>query len=129
MAILTYEEYLAYPTGVTVSQQDFAALDFWAETAVNSYLGKEYGSTAPAKIKLAVATQIALSSKAGGVDYYAEASGTVTKTSESVPDYSYTTQAKTKTAFTAAADVYGLFPSVLALLAGYEVAGVKVVLR
>lgn len=129
MAILTYEEYLAYPTGVTVSKQDFAALDFWAETAVNSYLGKEYGSTAPAKIKLAVATQIALSSKAGGVDYYAEASGTATKTSESVPDYSYTTQAKTKTAFTAAADVYGLFPSVLALLTGYKVAGVKVVLR
>ena len=129
MAILTYEEYLTYPTGVTVSQQDFAALDFWAETAVNSYLGKEYGSTAPAKIKLAVATQIALSSKAGGIDYYSEASGTVTKTSESVPDYSYTSQAKTKTAFSAAADVYGLFPSVLALLAGYKVAGVKVVLR
>lgn len=129
MAILTYEEYLAYPTGVTVSQQDFAALDFWAETAVNSYLGKEYGSTAPAKIKLAVATQIALSSKAGGVDYYAESSGTTTVTSESVPDYSYTSQAKTKTAFSAAADVYGLFPSVLALLAGYKVAGVKVVLR
>ena len=40
MAILTYAEYLTYPTGVTVSQQDFAALDFWAETAVNSYLGK-----------------------------------------------------------------------------------------
>lgn len=129
MAILTYEEYLAYPTGVTVSQQDFAALDFWAETAVNSYLGKEYGSTAPAKIKLAVATQIALSSKAGGVDYYAESSGTTTVTSESVPDYSYTSQAKTKTAFSAAADVYELFPSVLALLAGYKVAGVKVVLR
>lgn len=129
MAILTYEEYTTYPTGVTISQEDFASLDFWAETAVNSYLGKEYGSTAPAKIKLAVATQIALSSKAGGVDYYAEASGTATKTSESVPDYSYTTQAKTKTAFTAAADVYGLFPSVLALLAGYKVAGVKVVLR
>ena len=129
MAILTYEEYLTYPTGVTVSQQDFAALDFWAETAVNSYLGREYGSTAPAKIKLAVATQIALSSKAGGVDYYAESSGTTTVTSESVPDYSYTSQAKTKTAFSAAADVYGLFPSVLALLAGYKVAGVKVVLR
>jgi len=129
VAILTYEEYLAYPTGVTVSQQDFAALDFWAETAVNSYLGKEYGSTAPAKIKLAVATQIALSSKAGGVDYYAESSGTTTVTSESVPDYSYTSQAKTKTAFSAAADVYELFPSVLALLAGYKVAGVKVVLR
>lgn len=129
MAILTYEEYITYPTGVTISQQDFAALDFWAETAVNSYLGKEYGSTAPAKIKLAVATQIALSSKAGGVDYYAESSGTTTVTSESVPDYSYTSQAKTKTAFSAAADVYGLFPSVLALLAGYKVAGVKVVLR
>lgn len=129
MAILTYEEYTTYPTGVTISQEDFASLDFWAETAVNSYLGKEYGSTAPAKIKLAVATQIALSSKAGGIDYYSEASGTATKTSESVPDYSYTTQAKTKTAFTAAADVYGLFPSVLALLAGYKVAGVKVVLR
>ena len=129
MAILTYAEYLTYPTGVTVSQSDFAALDFWAETAVNSYLGKEYGSTAPAKIKLAVATQIALSSKAGGVDYYAKSSGTTTVTSESVPDYSYTSQAKTKTAFSAAADVYGLFPSVLALLAGYKVAGVKVVLR
>ena len=129
MAILTYAEYLTYPTGVTVSQQDFAALDFWAETAVNSYLGKEYGSTAPAKIKLAVATQIALSSKAGGVDYYAESSGTTTVTSESVPDYSYTSQAKTKTAFSAAADIYGLFPSVLALLTGYKVAGVKVVLR
>lgn len=129
MAILTYAEYLTYPTGVTVSQQDFAALDFWAETAVNSYLGKEYGANAPAKIKLAVATQIALSSKAGGVDYYAESSGTTTVTSESVPDYSYTSQAKTKTAFSAAADVYGLFPSVLALLAGYKVAGVKVVLR
>lgn len=129
MAILTYAEYLTYPTGVTVSQQDFAALDFWAETAVNSYLGKEYGSTAPAKIKLAVATQIALSSKAGGVDYYAESAGTSTVTSESVPDYSYTTQAKTKTAFTAAADIYGLFPSVLALLAGYKVSGVKVKLR
>ena len=129
MAILTYAEYLTYPTGVTVSQQDFAALDFWAETAVNSYLGKEYGSTAPAKIKLAVATQIALSSKAGGVDYYAESAGTLTVTSESVPDYSYTTQAKTKTAFTAAADIYGLFPSVLALLAGYKVSGVKVKLR
>ena len=129
MAILTYAEYLTYPTGVTISQEDFASLDFWAETAVNSYLGKEYGSTAPAKIKLAVATQIALSSKAGGVDYYAESSGTTTVTSESVPDYSYTSQAKTKTAFSAAADVYGLFPSVLALLAGYKVAGVKVVLR
>lgn len=129
MAILTYEEYITYPTGVTISQEDFASLDFWAETAVNSYLGKEYGSTAPAKIKLAVATQIALSSKAGGVDYYAESSGTTTVTSESVPDYSYTSQAKTKTAFSAAADVYGLFPSVLALLAGYKVAGVKVVLR
>lgn len=129
MAILTYAEYLTYPTGVTISQEDFASLDFWAETAVNSYLGKEYGSTAPAKIKLAVATQIALSSKAGGIDYYSEASGTATKTSESVPDYSYTSQAKTKTAFSAAADVYGLFPSVLALLAGYKVAGVKVVLR
>lgn len=129
MAILTYAEYLTYPTGVTVSQQDFAALDFWAETAVNSYLGRDYGANAPAKIKLAVATQIALSSKAGGVDYYAESSGTTTVTSESVPDYSYTSQAKTKTAFSAAADVYGLFPSVLALLAGYKVAGVKVVLR
>ena len=86
MAILTYEEYITYPTGVTISQEDFASLDFWAETAVNSYLGKEYGSTAPAKIKLAVATQIALSSKAGGIDYYAESSGTATKTSESVPD-------------------------------------------
>lgn len=129
MAILTYAEYLTYPTGVTVSQQDFAALDFWAETAVNSYLGRDYGANAPAKIKLAVATQIALSSKAGGVGYYAESAGTSTVTSESVPDYSYTTQAKTKTAFTAAADVYGLFPSVLALLAGYKVAGVKVVLR
>ena len=129
MAILTYEEYITCPTGVTISQEDFASLDFWAETAVNSYLGKEYGSTAPAKIKLAVATQIALSSKAGGVDYYAESSGTTTVTSESVPDYSYTSQAKTKTAFSAASDVYGLFPSVLALLAGYKVAGVKVVLR
>lgn len=129
MAILTYAEYLTYPTGVTVSQQDFAALDFWAETAVNSYLGKEYGSTAPAKIKLAVATQIALSSKAGGVDYYAESSGSATKTSESVPDYSYIAVAKTKTSLTAASDVYGLFPSVLALLAGYKVAGVKVMLR
>ena len=129
MAILTYAEYLTYPTGVTVSQSDFAALDFWAETAVNSYLGRDYGANAPAKIKLAVSTQIALSSKAGGVDYYAESSGTTTVTSESVPDYSYTSQAKTKTAFSAAADVYGLFPSVLALLAGYKVAGVKVVLR
>ena len=129
MAILTYAEYLAYPTGVTVSQQDFAALDFWAETAVNSYLGKEYGANAPEKIKLAVATQIALSSKAGGVDYYAESSGTTTVTSESVPDYSYTSQAKTKTAFSAAADIYGLFPPVLALLAQYKVSGVKVVLR
>ena len=129
MAILTYAEYLTYPTGVTVSQQDFAALDFWAETAINSYLGKEYGANAPAKIKLAVATQIALSSKAGGVDYYAESAGTSTVTSESVPDYSYSAQAKTKTAFTAAADIYSLFPSVLALLAGYKVAGVKVKLR
>lgn len=129
MAILTYAEYTAYPTGVTVPQADFAALDFWAETAVNSYLGKEYGADAPAKIKLAVATQIALSSKAGGVDYYAESSGTTTITSESVPDYSYSAQAKTKTAFTAAADIYGLFPSVLALLAGYKVSGIKVKLR
>ena len=129
MAILTYAEYLTYPTGVTVSQQDFAALDFWAETAINSYLGKEYGANAPAKIKLAVATQIALSSKAGGIDYYAESAGTSTVTSESVPDYSYSAQAKTKTAFTAAADIYSLFPSVLALLAGYKVAGVKVKLR
>lgn len=129
MAILTYAEYTAYPTGVTVPQADFAALDFWAETAINSYLGKEYGANAPAKIKLAVATQIALSSKAGGVDYYAESSGTTTITSESVPDYSYSAQAKTKTAFTAAADIYGLFPSVLALLAGYKVSGIKVKLR
>lgn len=129
MAILTYAEYIAYPTGVTVPQADFAALDFWAETAVNSYLGKEYGANAPAQIKLAVATQIALSSKAGGVDYYAESSGTTTITSESVPDYSYSAQAKTKTAFTAAADIYGLFPSVLALLAGYKVSGIKVKLR
>ena len=129
MAILTYAEYTAYPTGVTVPQADFAALDFWAETAVNSYLGKEYGANAPAKIKLAVATQIALSSKAGGVDYYAESSGTTTITSESVPDYSYSAQAKTKTAFTAAADIYNLFPSVLALLAGYKVSGIKVKLR
>lgn len=129
MAILTYAEYTAYPTGVTVPQADFAALDFWAETAVNSYLGKEYGANAPAQIKLAVATQIALSSKAGGVDYYAESSGTTTITSESVPDYSYSAQAKTKTAFTAAADIYGLFPSVLALLAGYKVSGLKVKLR
>lgn len=129
MAILTYAEYTAYPTGVTVPQADFAALDFWAETAVNSYLGKEYGANAPAQIKLAVATQIALSSKAGGVDYYAESSGTTTITSESVPDYSYSAQAKTKTAFTAAADIYGLFPSVLALLAGYKVSGIKVKLR
>lgn len=129
MAILTYAEYLTYPTGMTVSQNDFAALDFWAETAINSYLGKEYGANAPAKIKLAVATQIALSSKAGGVDYYAESAGTSTVTSESVPDYSYSAQAKTKTAFTAAADIYSLFPSVLALLAGYKVSGVKVKLR
>ena len=129
MAILTYAEYLTYPTGVTVSQTDFAALDFWAETAVNSYLGKEYGANAPEKIKLAVATQIALSSKAGGVDYYAESAGTSVVTSESVPDYSYSTTQKTKTAFTAAADVYGLFPAVLALLAGYKVSGVKVKLR
>ena len=63
------------------------------------------------------------------MDYYAESAGTSTVTSESVPDYSYTTQAKTKTAFTAAADIYGLFPSVLALLAGYKVSGVKVKLR
>ena len=129
MAILTYAEYITYPTGVTVTQADFAALDFWAETAINSYLGREYGANAPAKIKLAVATQIALSSKAGGVDYYAASSGTTTITSESVPDYSYSAQAKTKTAFTTAADIYGLFPSVLALLAGYEVSGVKVKLR
>lgn len=129
MAILTYAEYITYPTGVTVTQADFAALDFWAETAINSYLGREYGANAPAKIKLAVATQIALSSKAGGVDYYAASSGTTTITSESVPDYSYSAQAKTKTAFTTAADIYSLFPSVLALLAGYEVSGVKVKLR
>ena len=129
MAILTYAEYITYPTGVTVTQADFAALDFWAETAINSYLGREYGANAPAKIKLAVATQIALSSKAGGVDYYAASSGTTTITSESVPDYSYSAQAKTKTAFTTAADIYSLFPSVLALLAGYKVSGVKVKLR
>ena len=129
MAILTYAEYITYPTGVTVTQADFAALDFWAETAINSYLGREYGANAPAKIKLAVATQIALSSKAGGVDYYAASSGTTTITSESVPDYSYSAQAKTKTAFTTAADIYSLFPSVLALLAGSEVSGVKVKLR
>lgn len=129
MAILTYAEYITYPTGVTVTQADFAALDFWTETAINSYLGREYGANAPAKIKLAVATQIALSSKAGSVDYYAASSGTTTITSESVPDYSYSAQAKTKTAFTTAADIYSLFPSVLALLAEFKVSGVKVKLR
>jgi hypothetical protein len=127
MAYLTYDEYAAYNTGVTLSAEDFAVQYFYAETAIDSYIGRHI-NTPSEKLKKAVAMQIALSSKSGGVEYYVSSASTTELASESVPNYSYSMSAKTKTQYTAAKDAYGLFPAVASLLTEYYVQGIDVIL-
>lgn len=127
MAYLTYQEYCAYNTGVTISEEDFAVLYFYAETAIDGYIGRHIDNPSD-KLKKATALQIALSSKSGGVEYYVSSSATTQLTSESVPNYSYSMSAKTQSQYTAAKDVYGIFPSVASLLTEYYIQGIDVIL-
>lgn len=127
MAYLTYAEFLTYNTGVTITADDFAVLYFYAETAIDSYIGRHI-DTPSDKLKKATALQIALSSKNGGLEYYVTSGATTQLTSESVPNYSYSMSAKTQSQYTAAKDVYGLFPVVASMLTEYYIQGIDVIL-
>lgn len=128
MSYLTFQEYSAYKTGVTLTQDEFDTLYFYAEIAIDGYIGYHITEPVQEKVKKAAAQQIALSQMQGGVAYYSNSSGTNQVTSESVPDYSYTTTAKSKTQYTAAKETFGIFPAVAALLADYYIQGVDVIL-
>ena len=128
MAYLTYAEYSAYNTGVPLTADEFATLYFWAESAIDSYLGYHITEPVHEAVKRAAAQQIALSKMQGGTAYYNSTGNTSQVTSESVPDYSYTTQAKSNTQFTAAKDTFGIFPIVAAMLKDYFIMGVDGIL-
>ena len=128
MAYLTFAEFSAYKTGVTLTQDEFDTLYFYAETAIDSFIGYHIPEPVNEKVKKAAAQQIALSQMQGGVSYYSANSGTSQVTSESVPDYSYTVSAKSNTQYTAVKDVFGVFPIVAALLKDYYIQGVEVIL-
>lgn len=125
---ITYEEYQSLNTGVEITQSEFDTLYFYAETAIDCYLGRHFDSVDDT-FKRAVALQISTSKESGGIKYYSDNSSNVQLTSESVPDYSYSVSAKsTRSQYNSAKDVYGLFPIVAALLQGYFVKAVDVIL-
>jgi hypothetical protein len=125
MAYLTYQEFLTYNTGVTMTQDEFAVLYFYAETSIDSYLGRHLWEIDD-YFRKAVAMQVALSKQNGGAAYYADNSSTTQITSESVPDYSYSVGMKTNTGYNAVKDVYGIFPIVATMLSKYYIKAVEV---
>ena len=122
MSILTYSEYCDFHTGTDISESEFDTLSFYAETAIISYTKIK---KADETIKRAMAMQIALSSKNGSVDYYAEISKHSDVTSESLGDYSYS---KSIISDSKEQSEYGLFPIVVQMLGRYRIEGVNVIL-
>lgn len=124
---LTYTEFQNLNTGVEITESEYNVLYFYAENAIDAYLGRHIDPP-PDNVKRACGLQIALSSQSGGVAYYVSKAGTQQLTSESVPDYSYSMGAKSQTSYTVASDTYGLFPIVASMLGDRSIVGVDVIL-
>lgn len=122
MSILTYSEYISYPTGSYIEESEFDTLSFYAETAIRSYIGaRETDET----VKRAAAMQIALSHANGGLKYYTDISAYSDVTSEHLGDYSYSKSIKSASK---EQSEYGLFPLVVKMLNGNRIEGVDVIL-
>lgn len=125
MAYLTYEEYNSYNTGVEVSESEFAALSFYAETAINTYIGREVRPDGI--IKQAEALQIALSKTNGGTEYYSDiSSGGMS--SVKLGDFSYSVSAA-DSRYREKQEESGLFPVVQTMLKRYRTAITPVKVR
>lgn len=88
MAYLTYEEFLAFPLGVEVTESEFPALEFHAAAQIDAitygHINKE---APPPEVKKAVALQVAYLAQNGGIDL---ALGGMALSGESLGSYSYT---------------------------------------
>lgn len=123
MSYLTYNEFLSYNTGVEISESEFDTLSFYAETAIDGYLGRKIHPDN--QFKLAVATQIALSKQNGGIAYYGDISSASEIVSENLGNYSYSKAVKSGSG-KSVQSAFGLFPMVTAILSGYLISEVKV---
>lgn len=91
MAYLTYEEFLAYPLGVMVTEAEFPALEYHAERQIDAVTyGRIDKDAPPLEVKEAVALQAAYFAQNGGVDL---ALGGAALAGESLGSYSYSAAA------------------------------------
>lgn len=127
MAYITYSEFRSLNTGVEITESEFNTLYFYTEAAIDGYLGQHIDPP-PDNVTRAAGMQIALAKMNGGIGYYSASANSTRLNSESVPDYSYSMSEKSKTAYSAAADTFGLFPIVLAMLGDHSIEPVEVVL-
>lgn len=92
MAYLTYEEFLAFPLGVEVTESEFPALEFHAAAQIDAITYGHINKEAPlSEVKKAVAFQVAYLAQNGGIDL---ALGGMALSGENLGSYSYTAGAR-----------------------------------
>lgn len=92
MAYLTYEEFQAYPHGVTVPEDEFSALEFYAETQIDAITYGRVDAQSPLpEVKKAMALQVAYLAQNGGVDL---ALSGAALSGETLGGYSYSVSAE-----------------------------------